>query len=57
MPRSLMRTDNGKAGTTLSNFDKHVGQLEVDFIDNVNINEVHLSKKGLHPNKKKVGRD
>ena len=43
MPRSLMRTDNGKAGTTLSNLDKHVGQLEVDFIDNVNINEVHLS--------------
>ena len=29
-----------------------MGQLEVDFIDNVNIKEVHLGKKGLHLNKK-----
>ena len=50
--RPPIRTDNGKAALTLSNFNKLLGQLEVDFIDNVNIKEVHLGKKGLHLNKK-----
>ena len=50
--RPTIRTDNGKAALTLSNFNKLLGQLEVDFIDNVNIKEVHLGKKGLHLNKK-----
>ena len=51
--RPTIRTDNGKvAALTLSNFNNLLGQLEVDFIDNVNIKEVHLSKKGLHLNKK-----
>ena len=50
--RPTIRTDNGKAALTLSNFNKLLGQLEVDFIDNVNIKEVHLGKKGLHLHKK-----
>ena len=50
--RPMIWTDNGKAALTLSNFNKLLGQLEVDFIDNVNIKEVHLGKKGLHLNKK-----
>ena len=39
--RPTIRTDNGKAALTLSNFNKHLGQLEVDFIHNVNTKEVH----------------
>ena len=46
-----IRTDNGKAALPLSNFNKLLGQFEVDFIDNVNIKGVHLCKKGLHLNK------
>ena len=50
--RLTIRTDNGRAALTLSNLNKHLGQLEVEFIDNVNIKKVHLGKKGLHLNKK-----
>ena len=39
------RSDNGKA-------TQPVTQFEVDFIDNVNIKEVYLGKKGLHLHKK-----
>ena len=35
--RLTIRTDNGRVALTLSNFNKHLGQLEADFIDNVNI--------------------
>ena len=50
--RPTIRTDNDKAALSLYNFNKILRQLEVDFIDNVNINEVHLDEKGLHLNKK-----
>ena len=50
--RPMICTDNGKPALTLSNCNKPLGQLEVDFIDNVNIKEVHLGKKGLYFNKK-----
>ena len=53
--RPTIRND-GKAALTLSNFNKLLGQLEVDFIDNVNIKEVLLGKKGLHLNKKDKNR-
>ena len=52
MSRPTMRTDNGKAALTLSSLNKNLGQLEVDFIDNVNIKEVHLGEKEQHLNKK-----
>ena len=45
MSRPIIRTDNGKAALTLSDFNKHLGQLEVDFIDNVNIkNYIYVRK-------------
>ena len=47
--RPTIRNGNGKAAP---NLNRHLGQLKVDFIDNVNIKEVHLGKKGLHLNKK-----
>ena len=50
--RPTIRSNNGKAALTLSNFNKLLGQLEVDFIDNLNIKEVHLGKKVRHLNKK-----
>ena len=42
--RPTIRTDNGKAALTLSNFNKLLGQLQVHFIDNENIKEVHLGE-------------
>ena len=50
--RIMIETDNGKATLTLSNFNKTFAQLEVDFINHLNIKEVHLGRKGLHLNKK-----
>ena len=50
--RPTIWTDNDKAALTLYNFNKILRQLEVDFIDNVNIKEVHLGENGLHLNKK-----
>ena len=35
--RIMIRTDNGKAALTLSNFNKLFAQFEVDFINHVNI--------------------
>ena len=54
--RPTIRTDNDKAALTLYNFNKILRQLEVDFIDNVNIKEVRLGEKGLHLNKKRKNR-
>ena len=51
--RPTIWNDNSKAALTLSNFNKLLGQLEEDFIDNVNIKEVNLGKKDLHLNKKR----
>ena len=48
-----MRKDYGKAVLILSNLNKQFEQLKVDFIDNVNIEEVNQSMKDLHLNKKK----
>ena len=52
MSRPTIRTDNNKAVQNLSNLNKNLKQLKVDFIDNVSIREVHLGQKGLHYNKK-----
>ena len=43
--RPTVPTDNGKAALTLSNFNKLLRQLEIAFIDNENIKEVHLGIK------------
>ena len=49
--RLTMQTDNGKAAITFSNLIKHFVQLEIDCIDNANIKEVNLDKKGVRINK------
>ena len=49
--RPTIRTDNGKAALTLSNFNKLLRQLQLDFTDNATIKEVHLGNKDLHLNK------
>ena len=51
----MMRTNNGKTNLTLSTLIKYLGQFKVDFSDNLNIEEVHLGKKGL--NLKKEGKN
>ena len=50
--RPKVQTDSGNAALTSSNLNKYLGQLEVNFIDNVNIKEVHPGKKRQHLNKK-----
>ena len=61
--KPVMRVGDVKAALTiiltsiLSDFNKHLGQLDAGFIDNVNIKEVDLGKKGLHLNKKKLRTD
>ena len=48
--------DDSRVDVTLPKLNEFSGQLEVDCIDNVNIKEVQLGKKGLHLNKKgKIG--
>ena len=55
--RPTMRTDICKAVLTSSNLNTNLGQLKEEFINNVNIKEVHLGKKGQHLNEKKVRLD
>ena len=44
----IVRTDNGKADLTIRKFNQHLKQLNIDIIDNSNINQQDLGKKGLH---------
>ena len=48
-----IRTDNGKEALTLSNLIKTLGQLQLVFIANANITEIHVSKKGLYLKQKR----
>ena len=42
-----MQTENGKSTMILSNLNKHLEQLKVDFIDNAKIKkDLHLNKSG-----------
>ena len=45
-----LRTDNGKATLTVSQLVNHLLNLNIDVIDNRNIKNRHLSRKGLHLN-------
>ena len=40
----------------IRNLDKQLSNLEIECIENYNINDKHLGKKGLHLNKKEKGR-
>ena len=46
-----VRTDHGKASLTVRNFNKHLKQLKIEIIDNENISNKDLGKKGLHLSK------
>ena len=50
LSRPTIRKDNGKAALTLKHLNEHISQLETESIDNSNIKETHLGKKGLHLN-------
>ena len=50
------RSDNSKAAITLHHLNQHLSELNIDIIDNKNIEDKHLGKKGLHLNKKGTGR-
>ena len=52
----VLRTDNGKAMLTLKNLNKLMKELKINIIDNDNIKEQHLGRKGLHLNSKGTSR-
>ena len=45
-----VRSDDGKAGLTLSQLTYHLNQLKTDIVDNTNITSGHIRTKGLHLN-------
>ena len=46
----IKRLDNSRACLTLVHLAKHLKELDINIIDNCNISEIHLGKKGLHLN-------
>ena len=50
------RFDNAKAALTIKNLNEHLSDLALDVIENYNIDRDCLAKKGLHLNKKGLGR-
>ena len=52
----VKRTDDWKAMLTIKKVSEIACQLELNTIDNSNINENHLGRKGLHLNRKGTGR-
>ena len=45
-----VRSDDGKAGLTVSQLTNHLHQLKTDIVDNTNITSRHIGIKGLHLN-------
>ena len=45
-----LRSDNGKAALTIRQLTNHLINLKIDILDNRNITDKHLSKRGLHLN-------
>ena len=43
-----IRSDDGKAGLTVSQLTNHLRQLKTDIVDNTNITSRHIGIKGLH---------
>ena len=46
----IVRTDNTKANTTIRNKNRLIKELQIQTVDNSNISERHLGKRGLHLN-------
>ena len=43
-----VRSDDGKAGLTISQLTNHLRQLKTDIVDNTNVTSRHIGIKGLH---------
>ena len=52
LSKSNVRHDHGKANLTTRIVNKHLENLELEWIDNNNINSEHLGQKGSHLNPK-----
>ena len=52
----IFRSDNGKANCAIRNLNNKLGDLKIPLLDNSNIEEKHLGKKGLHLNSWGVSR-
>ena len=46
----IVRTDNTKANTTIRKTNRLIKELQIQTVDNSNISEKHLGKRGLHLN-------
>ena len=46
----IVRTDNTKANTTIRKTNRLTKDLQIQTVDNSNISEKHLGKRGLHLN-------
>ena len=56
LSQPIIRTDNPKAGLTLKYLCDNLNRLNVYVLDNSNISEIHLGRKGLHLNGRGTGR-
>ena len=52
----IMRTDNMKANLTIQQLVSKLNNLNIRILDNSNIYDVHLGRKGLHLNGRGTGR-
>ena len=46
----IVRTDNTKVNTTIRKTNSLIKEFQIQTIDNINISEKHLGKRGLHLN-------
>ena len=56
LSKPTIRHDRGKANLTIRNFNEHLENLKLEFVDNNNINAEHLGQKRLYLNPKGKGR-
>ena len=52
----ILRVENRRANNTLIRYAANVYELNINLLDNGNITEEHLGKKGLHLSKRGAGR-
>ena len=52
----FMRNDNQRANSTIRRVNTMLREINFQIVNNENINDVHLGKKGLHLNKRGVSR-
>ena len=52
----INRSDNAKAQLTITHLNEHFKDIHINMIDNANLDEECLTKKGLHLNNKGSGK-